>query len=99
LLHNPELLFLDEPTIGLDVVVKQAIRELILERNKKHGTTVFLTSHDPTDIERLCRRAVVIDHGRIILDTTVEKLKGEAGTAMEDIMARIFKEGAEREGV
>jgi ABC-2 type transport system ATP-binding protein len=94
LLHDPELLFLDEPTIGLDVVVKQAIRELILERNKTRGTTVFLTSHDPTDIERLCRRAVVIDNGSIILDTTVEKLKGENGAAMEDIMARIFKDGA-----
>jgi ABC-2 type transport system ATP-binding protein len=97
LLHDPELLFLDEPTIGLDVVVKQAIRELILERNKTRGTTVFLTSHDPTDIERLCRRAVVIDHGSIILDTTVEKLKGGNGDAMEDIMARLFKDGAEQE--
>jgi ABC-2 type transport system ATP-binding protein len=75
LLHDPEMLFLDEPTIGLDVVVKQAIRELILERNKEHGTTVFLTSHDPADIEQLCRRAVVIDHGTIVLDSSVEKLK------------------------
>ncbi len=97
LLHDPELLFLDEPTIGLDVVVKQAIRELIQRRNKERGTTVFLTSHDPTDIERLCRRAVVIDRGRIILDTTVEKLKGENGAAMEDIMAQIFTEGADGE--
>ncbi len=93
LLHNPELLFLDEPTIGLDVVVKQAIRELILERNKLYGTTVFLTSHDPADIERLCRRAVVIDHGTLMLDTTVEKLK-DGGTDMEDIIAKIFREGA-----
>jgi len=75
LLHDPEMLFLDEPTIGLDVVVKQAIRELILERNKERGTTVFLTSHDPADIEQLCRRAVVIDHGTIVLDSSVEKLK------------------------
>ena len=77
LLHDPELLFLDEPTIGLDVVVKQAIRELILRRNKERGTTVFLTSHDPSDIELLCRRAVVIDHGAIVLDTPVEKLRSE----------------------
>jgi ABC-type uncharacterized transport system ATPase subunit len=55
---------------------------------------VFLTSHDPTDIERLCRRAVVIDNGSIILDTTVEKLKSGNDDAMEDIMARIFKDGA-----
>jgi len=74
-LHNPELLFLDEPTIGLDVVVKQAIRELIRRRNHEHGTTVFLTSHDPADIEHLCRRAVVIDHGRLILDSSVDNLK------------------------
>ena len=77
LLHDPELLFLDEPTIGLDVVVKQAIRELILRRNNEHGTTVFLTSHDPADIEHLCRRAVVIDHGSLILDTPVEKLRSD----------------------
>jgi ABC-2 type transport system ATP-binding protein len=77
LLHDPELLFLDEPTIGLDVVVKQAIRELILRRNKDRGTTVFLTSHDPADIEQLCRRAVVIDHGALVLDTPVEKLKSD----------------------
>ena len=62
-LHEPELLFLDEPTIGLDVVVKQAIRDLILQRNKEKGTTVFLTSHDPADIEYLCQRAIVIDKG------------------------------------
>ena len=76
-LHNPELLFLDEPTIGLDVVVKQAIRELILQRNKEQGTTVFLTSHDPADIEQLCHRAVVIDHGQIVLDTPVDELRRE----------------------
>lgn len=77
LLHNPELLFLDEPTIGLDVVVKQAIRELIVRRNKEKGTTVFLTSHDPADIEHLCRRAVVIDHGTVVMDSLVEKLRSE----------------------
>jgi ABC-2 type transport system ATP-binding protein len=77
LLHEPELLFLDEPTIGLDVVIKQAIRELILRRNRERGTTVFLTSHDPADIEHLCRRAVVIDRGSVVLDSPVEKLKSE----------------------
>lgn len=75
LLHEPDILFLDEPTIGLDVVVKQAIRDLILERNRERGTTVFLTSHDPSDIEHLCRRAVVIDHGTIVLDTPVDALR------------------------
>lgn len=77
LLHDPELLFLDEPTIGLDVVVKQTIREFISCRNKECGTTVFLTSHDPADIEHLCRRAVVIDHGRLVLDSPVEKLRSD----------------------
>jgi ABC-2 type transport system ATP-binding protein len=96
LLHDPELLFLDEPTIGLDVVVKQAIRELILRRNKESGTTVFLTSHDPTDIEQLCRRAVVIDNGRLVLDSPVDALKRDyPGENMEDVIAAIFrKEGA-----
>lgn len=75
LLHDPDILFLDEPTIGLDVVVKQSIRELILQRNRERGTTVFLTSHDPSDIEHLCRRAVVIDRGTLVLDTSVEDLK------------------------
>ena len=59
------------------MVVKQAIRELITRRNKERGTTVFLTSHDPADIEQLCRRAVVIDHGTVVLDSPVEKLKSE----------------------
>ena len=77
LLHDPELLFLDEPTIGLDVVVKQAIRELILLRNSERRTTVFLTSHDPADIEQLCRRAIVIDHGKVVLDTPVEKMRSD----------------------
>lgn len=74
-LHRPELLFLDEPTIGLDVVVKQRIRELILEMNREEGTTVFLTSHDAGDVEELCARAVVIHHGGILLDEPVERLK------------------------
>ena len=75
LLHRPQLLFLDEPTIGLDVVVKQALRELIARQNREFGTTVFLTSHDPSDIEQLCRRAVVIDRGTVVLDATVDALR------------------------
>jgi len=75
LLYEPDILFLDEPTIGLDVVVKQAIRELILEWNKEKGVTVFLTSHDPGDVEHICRRAMVIDHGQVVLDQSVEQLK------------------------
>lgn len=75
LLHRPKIVFLDEPTIGLDVVVKQRIRELIREMNRQEGTTIFLTSHDAGDIEQLCKRAIVINHGAIILDEKVSSMK------------------------
>ncbi|QJD87338.1 ABC transporter ATP-binding protein [Cohnella herbarum] len=77
MLHRPKLLFMDEPTIGLDAVVKQRIRELIRERNRKEGTTVFLTSHDAGDVETLCSRAVVIHHGGVLIDEPVDKMKRE----------------------
>lgn len=77
LLHRPQIVFLDEPTIGLDVIVKQRIRDLIRDMNREDGTTVFLTSHDPGDIEQLCRRAVVINYGGVILDDEVARLKRE----------------------
>jgi ABC-2 type transport system ATP-binding protein len=75
LLHRPRILFLDEPTIGLDVVVKQRIRDLILELNQREGVTIFLTSHDAGDIEVLCKRAMVINHGEVIYDGRVSKLR------------------------
>ena len=75
LIHSPEILFLDEPTIGLDVVVKNQIRELIKDLNKRNQLTVFLTSHDVGDVEKLCRRVIVIDHGKLILHSTVNELK------------------------
>ncbi len=75
LLHKPEVLFLDEPTIGLDVVVKAKIREMIRRINREERVTVFLTSHDVGDVEQLCRRAVIINHGRMVLDSTVSELK------------------------
>ncbi|MDQ6660942.1 MAG: AAA family ATPase, partial [Chloroflexota bacterium] len=77
LLHSPSVIFLDEPTIGLDVIAKQRIRELIGHLNTEEGVTVFLTSHDAGDIEQVCRRAIVINHGEIILDAPVAKLKRE----------------------
>ena len=76
LIHDPELLLLDEPTIGLDVVIRQRIRDLIAEVNRERGVTVFLTSHDTGDIEKVCRRAVVINHGRIVWDGAVGELRG-----------------------
>lgn len=75
LIHEPDILFLDEPTIGLDVLVKQQIRERVLEMNREKGVTVFLTSHDASDIEKLCRRTIVIDRGTIVLDKPVKELK------------------------
>jgi ABC-2 type transport system ATP-binding protein len=75
LLHKPQVLFLDEPTIGLDVLAKQRIRDLIGQLNAEERVTVFLTSHDAGDIEQVCRRAIVINHGDIILDAPVSTLK------------------------
>jgi ABC-2 type transport system ATP-binding protein len=77
LLHKPEVLFLDEPTIGLDVVAKRKIRELITLINREEGVTVFLTSHDTGDIESLCKRVMVINHGEVILDTSPQMLRRE----------------------
>ena len=75
LLHGPKVLFLDEPTIGLDVVAKRAIRGLIRQMNREEGVTVFLTSHDVGDMEELCRRVMIINHGELILDTSVSALR------------------------
>ena len=80
LLHDPELLFLDEPTIGLDVVSKEAVRGFLAELNERHGTTLVLTTHDLTDIERLCGRLVVVDHGRIVHDGTLADLHERYGS-------------------
>ncbi|MEY9212664.1 ABC transporter ATP-binding protein [Thermobifida halotolerans] len=80
LLHDPELLVLDEPTIGLDVVSKSAIREFLLRRNAERGTTILLTTHDLGDVERLCRRVVVIDHGRLAFDGGLDALRAGAPT-------------------
>ena len=75
LLHRPPLLFLDEPTIGLDVVAKANVREFLQEINKAEGTTVLLTTHDLSDIETLCRRVIVIDHGRLLFDGPLASLR------------------------
>jgi ABC-2 type transport system ATP-binding protein len=75
LLHNPPILFLDEPTIGLDVVAKDHIRKFLLEINRRYQTTVLLTTHDLDDIEELCRRIMIIDHGRLLYDGPLELLK------------------------
>ena len=75
LIHEPKVLFLDEPTIGLDPVVKENIRALIKRMNKEYKTTIFLTSHDVADIEKLCKRVIIINNGQVVLDDSMENLK------------------------
>ena len=75
LLHNPPLLFLDEPTIGLDLLAKESIREFLKEVNRDFGTTILLTTHDLSDIEELCSRLMIIDQGRILFDGPLAHLK------------------------
>lgn len=75
ILHNPPLLFLDEPTIGLDIVAKRQIRDFIIELNHLYGTTVILTSHDMKDIEEVCKRIIIIDKGTVIIDCPMENLQ------------------------
>lgn len=75
LLHDPQLLFLDEPTIGLDVVAKERIRQFILHINNQLGTTVLLTTHDLSDVEKLCKRVMIIDHGRLLYDGGLDALR------------------------
>lgn len=79
LLHNPKVLYLDEPTIGLDVVVKDKIRQAIREINEKYNTTVILTTHDLNDIEELCQRIIIIDSGKKIYDSTLDQLRKDYG--------------------
>ncbi len=83
LLHNPKVLFLDEPTIGLDVVVKDNIRRAISKINREEGTTVILTTHDLEDISSLCKRIVMIDHGKKVYDGSLYNLKQKYGQMRE----------------
>jgi ABC-2 type transport system ATP-binding protein len=80
MLHDPKIVYLDEPTIGLDVVAKEAIREFITAVNRERGTTVILTTHDLADVERLTKRIILIDDGRVIFDGPLERLRTEYGT-------------------
>jgi ABC-2 type transport system ATP-binding protein len=79
-LPAPRVLFLDEPTIGLDVEAKAAVRGFLRELNRTDGTTVILTTHDLDDIAELCQRLLIIDHGKVIYDGTVEELRRRYGT-------------------
>jgi len=79
LIHNPPLLFLDEPTIGLDVLVKLRIRKFLKEINEKYNTTILLTTHDISDIEALCDRVIMLDEGKVIYDGSLQELKTNWG--------------------
>lgn len=75
LIHSPKILFLDEPTIGLDPVVKENVRSFIKKLNRSYNTTVFLTSHDVGDIEKLCKRIIIVNDGRIVMNDSMDSLK------------------------
>jgi ABC-2 type transport system ATP-binding protein len=83
MLHDPALLFLDEPTIGLDVVAKERIRQFIAHINQARGVTVLLTTHDLSDVEKLCSRVMIIDHGRLLYDGKLETLQDRFGGKRE----------------
>ena len=88
LLHNPKIIYLDEPTIGLDVVVKEKVREAIKKINETYGTTIILTTHDLADIEELCDRIIIIDKGIKIYDGSLVNIKEKYGymTTVEIIL-------------
>jgi ABC-2 type transport system ATP-binding protein len=83
MLHDPDLLFLDEPTIGLDVVAKERIRQFIAHINQERATTILLTTHDLADVEKLCDRVLIIDHGRLLYDGKLDKLLARFGGKRE----------------
>lgn len=90
LLHNPRILFLDEPTIGLDAVSKLAVRDFIRKQNEKHGTTVILTTHDMQDIEALTKRIILIGKGQILMDGTLEDIK-KGNSNIDETVAELYR--------
>ena len=94
LLHNPKILFLDEPTIGLDAVSKIAVRNFILDLNKKHNTTIILTTHDMQDIEALTNRIMLIGKGRLLMDGSLKEFKDMAmeKESLDELVARIHRQ-------
>jgi ABC-2 type transport system ATP-binding protein len=86
MLHDPALLFLDEPTIGLDVVAKERIRQFIAYINQERGTTVLLTTHDLSDVEKLCKRVMIIDHGHLLYDGNLATLQDRFGGKREVVV-------------
>lgn len=97
LLHSPKLLFLDEPTIGLDAVSKIAVREFIKKQNELHGTTVILTTHDMQDIEALSRRIILVGKGKILLDGGLEEIR-KGGSNIDETIAELYRSFEIQEG-
>ena len=91
LLHSPKILFLDEPTIGLDALSKLTVRKFISELNKKNKTTIILTTHDMQDIEAITERIILIDKGRILLDGTLKDIKKDS-LSLDESLAEFYKE-------
>ena len=91
LLHSPKILFLDEPTIGLDAVSKLAVRDFILRLNRERGTTVLLTTHDMQDIEALASRVLLIGRGKILLDGTLEDIR-QGGESIDETVAQLYRQ-------
>ena len=92
LLHDPRILFLDEPTIGLDAVSKIAVREFVLGMNKRRGTTVILTTHDMQDVEALAQRVLLIGKGRILLDGTLDDIRRGGSGQIDETLAALYKQ-------
>lgn len=101
LVHNPKILFLDEPSIGLDIIAKQTLRETLLYLRQQHKMTIFLTSHDVGDIEAICDRTIIINHGRVVVDEPTselhkliekEKHVEVRGPSLEDVLVKIYKQ-------
>lgn len=101
LIHNPKILFLDEPSIGLDIIAKQNLREVLLHLRDQHNMTIFLTSHDVGDIEAICDRTIVVNHGKIVVDEPTnelhklidkEKVVEVRGPSLEDVLVKIYKQ-------
>ena len=100
LLHSPKILFLDEPTIGLDAVSKLAVRDFIMNLNKEHKTTIILTTHDMQDIEALTRRIILIGKGRVLMDGTIDDMRrlaasnevSDAEKSLDKIVAALYQQ-------
>jgi ABC-2 type transport system ATP-binding protein len=99
LIHKPKILFLDEPSIGLDIIAKQNLRETLAKLRAKHNMTIFLTSHDVGDIEAICDRTIVVNHGTIVVDEPTselyklvdqEKKMVMVGPSLEDVLVKLY---------